>query len=280
MVFASYFIFLFSITHANNQCMIQSKSPTGAFENLSHSISLTASTSVECVEQEIVDIVLNPYRAQSLAVNMCEKEKTCLDFLKKEAVRVSKKPEFDFSNMKGAQLWSEILKYSSVNRIRPPELSDLPLKDNPEELFEKIKAQKMSERNLNSNQAVAISCAVLAAIIGPGKFKALGAATQAVKLTPKIQISHAVENIFKHNGIPPHVKKKFHDWEADVREKGLLEVRKIPGVHDEPLHGKLKGKRSIRLNDGYRVCYESTLENSTEVIKVFMITKNHTDYCH
>jgi hypothetical protein len=34
-------------------------------------------------------------------------------------------------------------------------------------------------------------------------------------------------------------------WVDDVEERGLEEVRKIPGWHDEPLKGERKGQRSI-----------------------------------
>jgi proteic killer suppression protein len=40
-----------------------------------------------------------------------------------------------------------------------------------------------------------------------------------------------------------------------VGHKGLSEVRKIPGYHDEPLKGDRKGQRSIRLNIAYRAIY-------------------------
>ena len=38
-------------------------------------------------------------------------------------------------------------------------------------------------------------------------------------------------------------------WIEDVGHRGLSEVRKLPGYHDEPLHGVRKGQRSIRLSN-------------------------------
>ena len=35
----------------------------------------------------------------------------------------------------------------------------------------------------------------------------------------------------------------------------LEEVRKVLGWHDEPLYGKRKGQRSIRLSKSYRAIY-------------------------
>ena len=277
MAFIPSLLLLLSVAHAN-KCLVQNQSSTGVFENLSHAVRLTAATSFECVEQEIVDIVLDPYRAQSFAVQMCEKESECLNFLKKEAARVSKKSEADFANMRGPLLWSEILKHSAVNRIRPPELSDLPLKDNPEVLFEKIKSAQMAERNLNSNQAVAISCAVLAAMIGPGKFKALGGISQAAKLTKITQRSHDVEKLISKNRLPKNVEKKFLEWEKAISEKGLVEVKKMPGYHDEPL-ASIKGRHSVRMSDGYRACYETLIKDGVEIVNIITISSDHKHYC-
>src|ERR1700674_871491 len=52
-----------------------------------------------------------------------------------------------------------------------------------------------------------------------------------------------------------HIVVSFQNWVEEVEERGLEEVRKIPGYHDEPLRGELKGLRSIRLSRGYRAYY-------------------------
>jgi proteic killer suppression protein len=54
---------------------------------------------------------------------------------------------------------------------------------------------------------------------------------------------------------PKHVREDFLLWKRQVEDKGLLEIRKIPGYHDEALSGKLSGLRSIRLSRGYRAYY-------------------------
>lgn len=54
---------------------------------------------------------------------------------------------------------------------------------------------------------------------------------------------------------PLPIKKKLFTWVAAVEEKGLNEVRKIPGYHDEPLKGNRQGQRSIRLNKQWRAIY-------------------------
>ncbi len=54
---------------------------------------------------------------------------------------------------------------------------------------------------------------------------------------------------------PKQVIQAYATWERTVSEVGLAETQKIPGYHDEPLHGKLKGMRSFRLSLGYRGFY-------------------------
>lgn len=55
--------------------------------------------------------------------------------------------------------------------------------------------------------------------------------------------------------MPLHIRTKLLGWVDDVEERGLEEVRKVPGWHDEPLTGKRKGQRSIRLSRSYRAIY-------------------------
>ena len=66
--------------------------------------------------------------------------------------------------------------------------------------------------------------------------------------------------------IPPPQIKKFQAWVRAVKKEGLMEVRKCPGYHDEPLSGKWKGYRSIRLNKAYRAFYRIEKETITFVI--------------
>ncbi len=48
--------------------------------------------------------------------------------------------------------------------------------------------------------------------------------------------------------LPDHIVRKFYAWVTVIELVGLNEVRKKPGFHDEPLKGRRKGQRSIRLN--------------------------------
>jgi toxin HigB-1 len=56
--------------------------------------------------------------------------------------------------------------------------------------------------------------------------------------------------------VPLHVAQKLAGWVIPVEEKGIDEVRKISGYHDEPLMGMRKGRRSIRLTISYRTIYQ------------------------
>ena len=70
-----------------------------------------------------------------------------------------------------------------------------------------------------------------------------------------------------------NILDKFQSWVEAVQLQGLYQVRKLPGLHDEPLKGKRKGQRSIRLNRSYRAIY--TIEHDTiEFIFVREVT-NH-----
>jgi proteic killer suppression protein len=73
--------------------------------------------------------------------------------------------------------------------------------------------------------------------------------------------------------VPDHVAVKLLDWVEDVEDRGLEEVRKIPGYHDEPLKGALKGLRSIRLSKAYRAYYR-ILNGAVEFVQVEGVDKH------
>jgi len=74
---------------------------------------------------------------------------------------------------------------------------------------------------------------------------------------------------------PLHVRRKLLDWVEDVEDRGLEEVRKIKGYHDEALHGERKNQRSIRLSRSYRAFYT---EEGNNLILVRIIEVNKHDY--
>jgi proteic killer suppression protein len=74
--------------------------------------------------------------------------------------------------------------------------------------------------------------------------------------------------------VPTHVKGDMQVWAAAVEARGIREVRKLPGYHDEPLKGDRKGQRSVRLTRSYRVIYEESEEREVTVIAVQEVTKH------
>lgn len=75
---------------------------------------------------------------------------------------------------------------------------------------------------------------------------------------------------------PENVQLIFDQWLEDVADDGLEEVRKLPGWHDEPLKGKLKGIRSIRLGRKWRAFYVEKEDGTIRFVEVKEI--NPHDY--
>lgn len=73
---------------------------------------------------------------------------------------------------------------------------------------------------------------------------------------------------------PLHVRRKLKIWTDSVRKDGLEEVRKIPGFHDEPLKGKRRGQRSIRLSRSYRAIYHVLSDGSLRFARIEEVTKH------
>ena len=73
---------------------------------------------------------------------------------------------------------------------------------------------------------------------------------------------------------PPQVRSKLKVWVNGVSKDGLEEMRKIPGFHDEPLKGKRKGQRSIRLSRSYRAIYKVLSDGTLWFARVEEVTKH------
>lgn len=86
-----------------------------------------------------------------------------------------------------------------------------------------------------------------------------------------IELSALVRKQLKK--LPMHIVISFQNWVEDVETRGLVEVRKIPGYHDEPLRGELKGLRSIRLSRGYRAYYQ-VVDDIVKFVNVERIDKH------
>ena len=74
--------------------------------------------------------------------------------------------------------------------------------------------------------------------------------------------------------VPGPILDKLQTWVQAVKVKGLEEVRKIPGYHDEPLKGERRGQRSIRLSRSYRAIYEIRKDGSIEFVSIEEVTKH------
>jgi toxin HigB-1 len=74
--------------------------------------------------------------------------------------------------------------------------------------------------------------------------------------------------------VPRHIVENLAAWVDDVESRGLEKVRMVPGYHDEPLHGKRRGQRSIRLSRSYRAIYILKKDQRIEFVLVEEVS-NH-----
>lgn len=74
--------------------------------------------------------------------------------------------------------------------------------------------------------------------------------------------------------IPLHIQEKFRAWVVSVETDGLPETRKRPGYHDEPLKGRRKGQRSVRLSRAYRAIYVEGRSDSIQIVEVIEVSKH------
>lgn len=71
-----------------------------------------------------------------------------------------------------------------------------------------------------------------------------------------VRLNPSVVRDMDRGRVPVQVTTKLQIWVDDVKDRGLEEVRKTSGYHDEPLKGSRAGQRSIRLNKTWRAIYE------------------------
>jgi proteic killer suppression protein len=74
--------------------------------------------------------------------------------------------------------------------------------------------------------------------------------------------------------VPLYIAVKLFEWIEMVTHEGLLQTRKIPGFHDEPLKGNRKGQRSIRLSRAYRAIYKIGTDDQMEIVEVVEVNKH------
>ncbi|HEX7669900.1 MAG TPA: hypothetical protein VF395_09965 [Polyangiaceae bacterium] len=74
---------------------------------------------------------------------------------------------------------------------------------------------------------------------------------------------------------PSQVRNAFDYWALLVAEHGLLEVRKIPGFHDEPIvYGPHAGERSVRMSRAFRAFYVLRRDGMVELVEVVEVNKH------
>lgn len=88
----------------------------------------------------------------------------------------------------------------------------------------------------------------------------------------RVEISRGAQKQLR--ALPQHVVLKLLAWVEDVEERGLEEVRKVPGFHDEPLKGTRQGQRSIRLSRSYRAIYVVRARGEVELAVVEEVSKH------
>ncbi len=92
-----------------------------------------------------------------------------------------------------------------------------------------------------------------------------------VQMIKKVELSSFVKKQIKK--LPFYIVISFQNWVEDVEKRGLEEVRKTPGYHDEPLKGELKGLRSVRLSKAYRAYYK-VVDGAVKFVSVERIDKH------
>lgn len=74
--------------------------------------------------------------------------------------------------------------------------------------------------------------------------------------------------------VPRHIVENLAAWVDDVETRGLEAARGTPGYHDEPLHGRRQGQRSVRLSRSYRAIYIVKAEGTIEFVSVEEVSKH------
>ena len=74
--------------------------------------------------------------------------------------------------------------------------------------------------------------------------------------------------------VPRFVVDKLLAWAKSIELRGLREVRKIPGYHDEPLKGDRRGQRSIRLSSAYRAIYSEEHDGTVNLVVLEEVNKH------
>ena len=78
----------------------------------------------------------------------------------------------------------------------------------------------------------------------------------------------------KFKKLPVPIKNKLLSWVKSINWIGIRQVRQQKGYHDEPLKGKKRGQRSIRLSKSWRAIYREEKNGTINLIIVEEINKH------
>lgn len=93
-----------------------------------------------------------------------------------------------------------------------------------------------------------------------------------VEMISNFELTSKVKKQLKK--VPRHIVQKLLFWVMEVEENSLESTRKIPGWHDEPLKGKRRGQRSIRLSKAWRAIYVINDDGEVEFVEVIEVNKH------
>lgn len=88
----------------------------------------------------------------------------------------------------------------------------------------------------------------------------------------EVELSEQAKNELRKLPLP--IVFKLQAWIHGVKEHGLRKMKRVSGFHDEPLQGRRKGQRSIRLNKAYRAFYVINRHGIVEFIEVIEVNKH------
>jgi proteic killer suppression protein len=108
---------------------------------------------------------------------------------------------------------------------------------------------------------------------GKGNIKLLTkyAKKEYIETSDKVLFNHVEKQLKK---LPEFIVLKLLAWARSVELKGIQEVRKISGYHDEPLKGTRQGQRSIRLSKAYRAIYTEQAAGEVKLIIIEEVNKH------
>ena len=89
-----------------------------------------------------------------------------------------------------------------------------------------------------------------------------------------VYVSESIVKALRKRLIPVFIADKFYKWRKDVELLGIRATRKIPSYHDEPIKGSATKRRSVRLNQGWRLFYVESEKGECHIIAVEEINKH------